>query len=211
MRAPLVVAVLWLALGIAVGLQRPLPPGSGPFLIAFCLLAAAVAGLLAADPTAGPAARPLGALLRRNAPTVVHSCLVGAGLVLGATTRTAAEGSCARWIPDDLPLTVRGSVAAVAPGNGGAPTRLRLQIDRVGIGDEWLACRARLPARWDGPVGSRPGSATASGAASGAASVGGTLAPGAAVVARGRWWSPPGASSLLGRPGALLLDTLRVE
>lgn len=116
--------------------------------------------------------------------------LVIAGALLGTSTRSASERSCAGWIPDDrlLHLTATVSQSGSAPGRSNGAARsgaLRLHVDSIGSPGRLRPCDAELPARWDGAV-----------------------TDGAAVRAHGRWWSPPGSRPGLGRPGALLLDTL---
>jgi len=160
-RAPLVVAVAYLAAGIGLGLQRPIPAGGGPL----CILAA-LGGLVA---------------LWRFGGRAVPGALLLAGALLGTTTRTAATRSCEQWIPEDSPLEVVGVVRqAGAPGGAGSE-RLRLRIDSVRVagaargsdGPLLVACGAEVPARWDGgaqagarvrgwgrwwsPPGARPG------------------------------------------------------
>lgn len=181
MRAPLVVGVAWLAAGLAAGLQRPVPSGGGPLFIALALAGATSALWLIRAPRGR---RAVFALL----------CLAGA--LLGAAARTEADRSCARWIPDGDPIEVRGAVVHVGPEGGAGARALRVRVDSVGSGERWLPCGVELRARWDGePLGS---------------GVGPQLRAGHRVHGRGRWWSPPGAAGTFVRPGALLLDALRV-
>ncbi len=162
MRAPLVVAVVWLALGLVAGLERPVPPGGGPLLVFVALAGAAAALVLAGERTL-----PILFLL--------------AGALLGSTVRASADASCLRRLPDERPLEVVGRVLQAGAGS------LRLRVDSLAVGGVWVECGSELPARWAGVA---------------------EVAVGDGVRGEGRWWSPPGARSTLGRPGTLLLDTL---
>lgn len=184
MRAPLVVGVVWVAGGIAAGLQRPIPPGGGPLLIAVAL-------------TGAMAALALGSVRRGEHGARGVLVLLGlAGGVLGLCARTGAERSCLHWIPGDQALGVRGTIVQIGRGNGAGARPLRLRIDSVHIrGGEpvtapWRPCGASLPGRWEGST---------------------VLGVGDPVRGHGRWWSPPGSRSGVHRPGTLLLDSLRLE
>jgi competence protein ComEC len=171
-RAPLVLAVLALAAGIAVGLMRPVPPRGGPFLLPAAALGALWALWLCTTPRR--VAHP-GALLL--------ALMVGAGVLLGAATRTGAERSCVRWVPEERAVAVYGRVTAwTGPG-------LRLTLDSVRVDGVTLPCAVEVAARWPGltepehpPTGRR-------------------------LEGDARWWSPPGAGAgILRRPGALVVD-----
>jgi competence protein ComEC len=182
-RAPLVVAALAVAAGIALGLMRPVPAWGGPLLMPGALVGALGALALAVgkgrEPRAGRGARwPL--LL-----------LAGAGLLMGAGTRAGADRSCARWLPADAPLTVVGTVTSATAG------QLRVLVDSVRIAADRLPCGAELPVRWRGR--GRP------------VHLSDDIAPGARIEGVGRWWTPPGSEpGILRRPGALLLDSAAV-
>ena len=159
-RAPLVVATAWLAAGILSGLIWPVPPlGDGPMLF----LAAAGASVC----------------LLRQSPLRLMLLVSLAGVLLGTTTRRAADRSCTAWIPANTTLALTGEI------RGSVGDRLTLLVDTLRAGDVRLPCGAELPARWEqgAPGGGR-------------------------VHAQGRWWVPPGANGLLRRPGILLLDSL---
>lgn len=165
-RAPLVVAVAVLATGIAIGAQRPVPPGTGPLLL-FALLGATLLAARQTRPRPGP--RPAGVLLL---------LLFGAGGVLGVTTRTRADRSCAGWLPD-LPLTVRGTLLEVAGD------RVRLRVDTVQLDSVRVPCTGVLAGRFEG---SAPRAGTE-------------------VVGEGRWWRPSGPRRVE-PVGLLLVDRL---
>lgn len=191
MRAPLVHAVVWLGIGLTIGLHRPVPSGGGPMYILL-----AMAGIAAA----------LALGRSRRAQRGLPLLFLLAGGLLGGSTRTAADRSCLRWIPDNAPVEVRAAVLRWVPpaepeagGRGAGSSRrparpasgsLRLKVESVGVEGRWHVCGAELPARFAGQL---------------------PITAGQRVVGGGRWWSPPGARSLLGRPGTLLLDTVAVD
>lgn len=200
MRTPLVVAVVWFAAGVAVGLQRPIPPWGGPFLVLAAAGGAAVAAWLAWGGTV-PARIHRGA----SRPTaIVLGLLVCAGALLGISARTSAHRSCVAWLPEDRATEVVGVVTRAVERPGAGSMALRIRIDSVRTGGRSLRCGSEVPARWNGS-GSRPAEGVTITAADQA-----PLTAGAMVRASGRWWSPPGARPGLVRPGALLLDTLGV-
>lgn len=178
MPAPLVVAVAWLAAGIAIGLFRPLPAGMGPVFI----LALAGAAWSALQARHGPRAAHGRARGRHGAARTTVLFLL-AGMALGVGARAGRDRACRARLPADVPLLV---VGRVEPAPGPESGRVRLAVDRVRIGGWWLECGEELPGRVDGPT-PRAGP----------------------VVARARWWTPPGAEGTLGRPGLLLLDRVR--
>lgn len=140
-RAPLVLATLAVAVGIAAGLTRPVPIWGGPLLMP----AAATGGLLALATGLGWG-RARG---QKRGGRGILGLLLCAGFLLGAATRTGADRSCIHWLPTDHPVQVTGTIGSSAPGG---PYRLRL--DSVWIGTTSLACDIEVPARWrrDGPA-----------------------------------------------------------
>lgn len=134
MRAPLVVAVLWLAAGMVAGLLRPVPFGGGPLLLATGLL-----GALAATVVGRPA--PATGRSRLAIPLL----FVASGLLLGAITRAGTERSCRGRVPPGLELAVRATVA------GSAGSRGRLRMHRISVDGAVIPCEGELPARFDGP------------------------------------------------------------
>jgi hypothetical protein len=191
MRAPLVVAVTCVAAGIAAGLQRPIPVGGGPLLVALACVLAIGSAVLAWGP--GPSSRGASAETR-HATRLVLGGLLAAGILLGVSTRTGVHRSCAMWIPDDGVVTVVGTVVRAVERPGAASVALRLRIDSVEVGGTAVACGSEVPARWrtGPPAGADPD------------------LTGSTVRGKGRWWSPPGTRPGLHRPGALMLDTLEV-
>lgn len=177
----MVVGVLMLAGGIAVGAQRPVSSGDGPLFLWVALAATAVGLYLALGrrPVAGREARSAAAPL---------SLLVLAGALLGTVTRTAADRSCSTLLPPGMPVTLWGRVA------DRRADRLELQATAVELGSrgsdrsgERLPCVGEVAARYEGPL---PGGRT--------------------VVVEGRWWRPPGTSGAGLRPvGLLMVDTIR--
>jgi competence protein ComEC len=176
MRAPLVVAVAALAIGIALGLHGPALPGGGPFFF-LASGAAALAVLGGLTPGRARARRP-GDIASR----LLLLLFLLAGGLLGLATRTAAARSCLHQLPGERSFAVRGQVIERHAGG-----RLRLLVERFEDRGGWRACDATIPARWEGEG----------------------LEPGTGFEGRGRWWTPPDATALLGRPGTLLLDTAR--
>ncbi|NIP78895.1 MAG: hypothetical protein GWM90_06720, partial [Gemmatimonadetes bacterium] len=137
MRAPLVVAVLWLAAGIITGLMRPVPSWGGPPLLVLALVAAAVAAIGIRRPPAGG--------LRFLLPLFLL-----AGALLGAATRMGAARSCRGWIPPDVDLVARG---VVVDRSG---DRMDLRVGHVEVAGARIACGGHLPVRLGGP-GGQPG------------------------------------------------------
>lgn len=183
--APLAFAVLWLGAGILIGLLRPAPMWGGPFFIA-ASLAAAVVALLLTRSTLPPGLRRA----HGHRDAAVYGLVLTAGVLLGLVTRTADERSCQSRVPAHVALLVEGTVHDVgAPSRGAA--RLVLAVDRFRAASGWVECGGALPARMDTGAAPLP-------------------VAGSVVRAVGRWWSPPGAGSGLGRPGLLLLDSVAV-
>jgi competence protein ComEC len=176
-RAPLVPAVLAVAIGIAWSLMRPVPYWGGPLLLPVAGVGALASAVLSAR---GPGAGRGG-----------HGILVllaAAGVLLGASTRLDFDRSCVHWLPDDRTVTVSGSVVS---GSGG---QVRLRIVAVRVGHDELPCGAEVPARWRAARSETDAGLEA-------------LAPGVRVEAEARWWTPPGAGPHpLRRPGALVLE-----
>lgn len=130
-RAPLVLATLALAAGIAAAVQRPVPAGGGPFVFGLIAVGAALA---------------IVSMLRSSRGGIAPlACLMLAGAALGGTARIEADRSCAAWLPADVPLTVEAEVLAVRAD------RLELRSERVRVGERSVACAAVLSARWEGP------------------------------------------------------------
>jgi competence protein ComEC len=197
MRAPLVVAAVWLGAGVAAGLHWPVPTWGGPLLLPLTLVGALAAAAGALGPERnqagvpgrtrpGPGRRVVG---RGRAPGGrlwgdgrVLVLYLGCGLLLGMTARSAGDRSCRGRVPADVDLSVR---ATVAERTG---ERLRLEVDEMTAEKTRIPCLGELPARFEGDV---PDS-------------------GARLAGRGRWWSPPGARGGPARPGILLLDSVRV-
>ncbi|MFW5947270.1 MAG: ComEC/Rec2 family competence protein, partial [Gemmatimonadota bacterium] len=195
MRAPLVTAAVVLAAGIGVGAQWPVSPGSGPLVITGALVAAGLGLSMArARPgkerararNGGPAPggrAPVG-------PAPVLFLVLAAGALLGTTTRTATERSCAARLPPELPITVHGRLA------DRSGDRVELDLAAVELAGRRIPCRGRIPARHA--------------AAAGAVGPDTGVQVGAAVEGAGRWWTPPGGPGL--RPvGLLLLDRLGAD
>jgi competence protein ComEC len=133
-RAPLVLAVLAFAAGIALGLTRPVPPWGGPLLLPAAALGVLAALILAA------ATRP-----PASSGRLLLGLVASAGLLVGAATRTHAEASCAWWVPEERAVAVYGRVTAwTGPG-------LRLALDSVRVGAVTRSCDTEVPARWTGP------------------------------------------------------------
>jgi competence protein ComEC len=182
-RAPLAVAALAVAAGIALGLMRPVPPWGGPLLMPGALVSTLGALALAVGTGREPRA-----VRSAGWPLLL---LAGAGLLMGAGTRADADRSCARWLPADAPLTVVGTVTSATVG------QLRVRVDSVRIAADRLPCGAELPVRWRGR--GRP------------VDLPDDIAPGARIEGVGRWWTPAGSEpGILRRPGALLLDSAAV-
>ncbi len=169
-----------------------------PLVVAVAALAAGIGlGLQRSVPTGGGPFVLLAVLIGLGAaiglrfrgiqPTagVIPGLFVAAGALLGLAARTSADRACLKWLPETTGFTVEGRVEEHHTGG-----RLRLRIERAGVRGRWYACEARVPARWDTEA---------------------VFEAGTGISARGRWWSPPGARSLLGRPGTLLLDTAWVR
>ncbi|MFO7895023.1 MAG: DNA internalization-related competence protein ComEC/Rec2 [Longimicrobiales bacterium] len=101
-----------------------------------------------------------------------------AGGLLGATARLEAHRSCAARLPADFPLAVHGSLT------DRSGDRLVLAATHLALDGVRVPCVGPVPARFDGPIPASGG-----------------------LVARGRWWQPPGGSGM--RPvGLLLVDAL---
>jgi competence protein ComEC len=136
-RAPVVLAALAVAAGIALGLMRPVPAWGGPLLmpvaIAGCTVGLAVAGRRGAGPGSG----------------WLIGLLALAGLLMGAATRADADRSCVRWLPADTQLHIAGTIASATGG------QVRLRVDSVRIGSTSIPCGAEMAARWRG--GARTG------------------------------------------------------
>lgn len=192
-RAPLVFAVLALALGLAAGLTRLPAESSIPPLLFLSLAGATLCWLLAA-----------------RSPDTGHQLtlvlLAAAGVLLGGTARIEFQRSCLHWVPDDGEVAIVGRVVA------GEGDRVRIRLIAVGHGDDGVPCTLELPARWRGGEAARSDPPAVEDSA--AVPPGQDeprqllpLRPGILVEAEARWWRPPGAGSPpLRRPGALLLE-----
>ena len=129
-RAPLVLATLALAAGIAAGMQRPVPTWDGPLLFGLILGGA----LLAWRWTAG----------RRRTGRGILIAIALAGAALGLIGRARADGSCAARLPADTTLELEADVLTVRGD------RLELGTHQVRVLDVPIRCESVLPARWDG-------------------------------------------------------------
>jgi competence protein ComEC len=195
-RAPLVHAVVAVALGMAWTLTRPVPSWSGPFLLPAAFLGLALALVMVRPPQ--PAGRPGSPAARAPARGTIAllALWLGAGCLLGAATRVGFDRSCVHRIPDDGSVAVHGVVASA----GGSQLRVRLETVRLPGGE--ISCVEELPARlrearWKGSGSTEEEPVTDA------------ITVGSRFEAAARWWTPPGASpSALRRPGALLLDNV---
>ena len=201
MRAPLVLAVVILAAGIAVGAQRPVPTGDGPLLVLLAAAGAIVAGARSRPdrrrirPGAGT---PPGGLSRgAGRPGPTWALLLLAGILLGAAVRTASARSCAARLPPDIALTLHGEIMEVTGD------RARIHVDAVEHPGARLECDDEVAARL--PVVAAPSGRDGAGPP-GASSI--ARWTGGPLSVRGRWWTPPGSGARIDPVGLFLVDTV---
>ncbi|MEJ2501734.1 MAG: DNA internalization-related competence protein ComEC/Rec2 [Gemmatimonadota bacterium] len=145
--APLVTAVAWLAAGLAVGLPRSAPDGSGPFLV--LVACAAAAGAIRA-------ARGLPGGGTAGGGRSVLALMALAGVLLGLGARTRVDRSCRHWIPADVPVHLRGTVVQAAMG-ARDDIRITVAAERVAVGGVRVSCHGEVPARTEGSRPPEPG------------------------------------------------------
>lgn len=145
---PLVAATLALAAGIVLALGAPLPP---PLPL---LLLSAISALLA------------GSRIPR-APLLL-TAFAAVGMLLGQGTEKVARTDCRVYLPEGVPLEVRGALVAHPSAEGVG----RLRLETVGSGSAWIPCHGVVRVRIRDRAGTVP-------------------APGVPFLARGTWRAWP--------------------